>query len=129
MDLVKRVRALTGATDEQAPVADIVELLEDRGATVDERGEGTAARCVLLWVAADLADQLATGAIARVHVTSVEDISIDRGRTLTAWQTLADRLRERARACEADMSDDGPMVVEFHPYGPCGEEAVERVRP
>lgn len=112
MDEIDRIRALTGITQEQVSDADLEALLELHDGQV-------------YCAAADAADRVATGLIGGAGVTSVEDISIDKRRPITMWQGLADRLRKRCLIDQAEQWDDGPSVVEFHPWGHRGPEAVE----
>ena len=112
MDEIDRIRALTGITPEQISDQDLAVLLE--------ANEGR-----MYCAAADAADRIGNGLIGHLDVTSVEDISIDTRRVMDGWRTLADRLRKRCLADEAEAWDPGPSVVEFHPWGRGGPEAVE----
>jgi hypothetical protein len=114
MDPIAQVRALTGTDDTQAPEETIRSLFAARGVNVTDGV--SLGGCLVLEVAADLADTLAAGQISGSAVTAVEDITLDRRRVTDGWQGLADRLRVRADACW----DDGPTVVEFEPYGATG---------
>lgn len=110
--LVKRVRALTGITTSQITDEVLEELLDVQDGAV-------------YCAAADAADRMGTALIGGAGVTSVEDISIDKRRPIGQWQGLADRLRKRCLIEEAEAWDDGPSVVEFHPWGYGRPEAVE----
>lgn len=112
IEQIDRIRALTGATVEQVPDQDIIALLELHDGQV-------------YCAAADVADRLGTALIGDLDVTSVEDISIDTRRVVAGFQGLADRLRKRCLLEEAQRWDDGPSVVEFHPWGNGSPEAVE----
>lgn len=112
MDDLARIRALTGITIDQIDDSTLYELLE----LVDGQ---------VYCAAAQAADRMATRAIGGVGVTAVEDISIDRRRVIDAWTALADRLRARCERDQAEAWDDGPAVVEFHPFGYGSPEAVE----
>lgn len=112
MDELARIRALTGATAEQIPDQDITALLELHDGQV-------------YCAAADAADRVGNGLIGDLDVTKVEDISIDTRRVMDGWRSLADRLRKRCLIEEAERWDDGPSVVEFHPWGHGSPEAVE----
>ena len=112
-ELVKRVRALTGATAAQIEDYDIEQLIELHDRQV-------------YCAAADVADRLGTDLIGDLDVTSVEDISIDTRRVVDGWRSLADRLRKRCLLEASEAYDDGPAVVEFRPHGyGRGAEAVE----
>lgn len=112
MDDIDRVRALTGATPGQISDGEISALLDLNDGRV-------------YCAAADVADRIGNGLITDLDVTAVEDISIDTRRVLDGWRGLADRLRKRCLLEAAEESDDGPAVVEFHPWGRGGPEAVE----
>lgn len=110
--MVDKIRSLTGITVEQLSddvLEDLLELHEGR----------------IYCAAADAADRMGTVLISGAGVTAVEDISIDRRRVIEGWRALADRLRKRCLLEEAEEWDDGPSVVEFHPWGRGGPEAVE----
>lgn len=111
-DEIDRIRALTGITAEQITDQDLLALLELHDGQI-------------YCAAADAADRVGTSLIGGAGVTSVEDIAIDRRRPVTLWQGLADRLRKRCLLEQEDAWDDGPAVVEFHPWGHGGPEAVE----
>lgn len=106
------IRSLTGITAEQISDQDLAVILEFNDGRV-------------YCAAADAADRMGTTLIGQLDVTSVEDISIDTRRVIDGWRSLADRLRGRCQADDAEQWDDGPTVVEFHPWGHGGPEAVE----
>ena len=110
---VQRVRSLTGITVDQIPDDDLAELIELYDGQV-------------FCAAAEAADRMGTRSIATAGVTAVEDITMDRRRVVESWTSLADRLRARCERDEAEVWDDGPTVVEFHPWGHRAPEAVER---
>jgi len=112
MDELDKIRALTGITAEQISDADLSVILEFNDGRV-------------YCAAADAADRMGTSLISGAGVSAVEDISIDRRRVIDGWRGLADRLRKRCLLEEAEEADDGPAVVEFHPWGLGGPEAVE----
>ena len=112
MDEIDRIRALTGITTEQIGDADLSVILEFNDGRV-------------YCAAADAADRMGTSLISGAGVSAVEDISVDRRRVIDGWRALADRLRDRCLLDEAEAADDGPAVVEFHPWGLGGPEAVE----
>lgn len=112
MDEIGRIRSLTGITPEQISEQDLAVILEFNDGSV-------------YCAAADAADRMGTSLISGAGVTAVEDISVDRRRVIDGWRSLADRLRDRCLSDEADAVDDGPAVVEFHPWGLGGPEAVE----
>lgn len=112
MEPIDRIRALTGITAGQVPDTDLQALLDMH----DER---------VYCAAADAADRIGNGLIGDLDVTSVEDIAIDTRRVMDGWRSLADRLRKRCLLEEAEAWDPGPLVVEFHPWGRRGPEAVE----
>ena len=112
MDEIDRIRALTGITAAQVSDTDLQALLDMHDGRV-------------YCAAADAADRVGNGLIEQLDVTSVEDISIDTRRVMDGWRSLADRLRERCLIEESERWDDGPSVVEFHPWGRRGPEAVE----
>ena len=112
MDEIERIRALTGITPEQISDQDLAVLLELHDGRV-------------YCAAADAADRIGNGLIEHLDVTSVEDISIDTRRVMDGWRGLADRRRKRCASDEAEAWDPGPSVVEFHPWGRGGPEAVE----
>lgn len=112
MDELDKIRALTGITAEQISDADLEAILEFNDGRV-------------YCAAADAADRVGNGLITDLDVTAVEDISVDTRRVLDGWRALADRLRKRCLLEEAQQWDDGPSVVEFHPWGRGGPEAVE----
>ena len=112
MDDIARIRALTGVTAEQISDSDLEAILEFNDGRV-------------YCAAADAADRMGTSLISGAGVSAVEDISIDRRRVIDGWRGLADRLRKRCLLDEAEAADDGPSVVEFHPWGLGGPEAVE----
>ena len=112
MDDIDRSRALTGSTPEQGSDGDLAALLEFNAGRV-------------YCAAADAADRMGTALISGAGVTAVEDISIDRRRVIDGWRSLADRLWTRGLLDAAAAADDGPVVVEFHPGGRGGPEAVE----
>ena len=116
MDELDKIRALTGITAEQISDADLSVILEFNDGRV-------------YCAAADAADRMGTTLISGAGVTAVEDISIDRRRVIDGWRALADRLRKRCLLEAAEEADDGPAVVEFHPWGRGGPEAVEYGRP
>ena len=109
---IARLRALTGITIEQLDDSVLTELLELHDGRI-------------YCAAADAADRVGNGLISYLDVTAVEDISIDTRRVLDGWRGLADRLRKRCLLEEIEQWDDGPSVVEFHPWGRGGPEAVE----
>lgn len=109
---VARIRALTGITLDQVSDEDLEELLDVHDGAV-------------YCAAADAADLMGTYLIGGAGVTSVEDISVDARRPIGQWQVLADRLRSRCEREQAEAWDDGPSVVEFHPWGHRGPEVVE----
>lgn len=112
MDEIDRIRALTGITEAQITDQDLTVLLDLHDGQV-------------YCAAADAADRVGNGLIGDLDVTTVEDISIDTRRVMDGWRSLADRLRKRCLLEEAERWDDGPSVVEFHPWGYGGPEAVE----
>lgn len=112
MDELAKIRALTGITPEQISDSDLETILEFNDGRV-------------YCAAADAADRMGTALISGAGVTAVEDISIDRRRVIDGWRALADRLRKRCLLEAAEEADDGPAVVEFHPWGRSGPEAVE----
>lgn len=112
MEDIDRIRALTGITVAQVSDADLEALLDLHDGQV-------------YCAAADAADRVGNGLISDLDVTSVEDISIDTRRVMDGWRGLADRLRKRCLLEESERWDDGPSVVEFHPWGHRGPEAVE----
>ena len=112
MDEIDRIRALTGVTAEQISDADLEVILEFNDGRV-------------YCAAADAADRMGTSLISGAGVTAVEDISVDRRRVIDGWRSLADRLRKRCLLEAVEEADDGPSVVEFHPWGRGGPEAVE----
>lgn len=112
MSDIDLIRSLTGITAEQISDQDLAALLELSDGRV-------------YCAAADAADRMGTTLIGQLDVTSVEDISIDTRRVVDGWRSLADRLRKRCLLEDAEQWDDGPTVVEFHPWGHGGPEAVE----
>lgn len=112
MTELEQIRALTGVTAEQ--------ISDDHLAVILEFNDGR-----VYCAAADAADRMGTSLISGAGVTAVEDISVDRRRVIDGWRSLADRLRKRCLLDEAEAADDGPAVVEFHPWGLGGPEAVE----
>ena len=112
MDAVSHVRLLTGITPDQVSDLDLSDLVEAHGGLV-------------YCAAADAADRVALSSMGSGAVTSVEDITVDHRRPVQMWQGLADRLRARCEQDQAEAWDDGPAVVEFHPWGSAGREAAE----
>lgn len=112
MDETDRIRALTGITQDQISDTDLEALLELHDGQI-------------YCAAADAADRRGNSLISGAGITAVEDISMDRRRVIDGWRALADRLRTRCERDQADAWDDGPTVVEFHPWGYGRPEGVE----
>lgn len=112
------VRAITGITPDQLSDLTMHELAKASGI----QPCGTLDMTDALRVGILAAEAMAARSVGQSAVTRVEDITIDHGRAVTLWLSVADRLRTRLEERE---HDDGPVTIEFSPY-PVGVEGVPR---